>query len=206
LERRKKRVVVGTFTHANIQLMPRLSLSHFLAVLVSIAWSGIACGQSTEASPKTTPAKTATTELETVIAAARERAKLLHEVYSTTLDVIHHHYFRREGAVLPARAMEDVFEEMAKTTGADACWISVNTKPMSINHEPTSSFEKTAAAELSTGKAEYERVGKRVYQRAAPIPLGTNCVGCHTKMFDNPPKTPRFAALVISIPISAAKK
>jgi hypothetical protein len=27
-------------------------------------------------------------------------------------------------------------------------------------------------------------------------------VGCHTKFFTEPPKTPRFAGLVISIPVT----
>jgi hypothetical protein len=144
--------------------------------------------------------------LETEVAAARERAKLLHDVYSTTLDVMHHHYFRRDGPVLPARAMEDVFEEMAGRSGISANWISVNTKAMSVSHEPRTSFEKKAAAEISAGKKEYEFVGKGVYRRAAVIPLRSGCVGCHTDMFKEAPKSPRFAGLVISIPLKVADR
>lgn len=140
------------------------------------------------------------------VMAARERAKLLHDVYASTLDVIHHRYFRRDGPVLPAKAMEDIFEEMSGKTGTMANWIAVNTKAMSINHEPTTAFEKRAAAEISAGKESIERVTKRVYQRATVIPLKSNCVGCHTKMFSEEPKTPRFAGLVISIPLIAEKK
>lgn len=141
-----------------------------------------------------------------VVAAARERAKLLHEVYTATLDVIHHRYFRRDHPVLPAKAMEDIFEEMAGRSGTMANWISVNTKAMSINHEPTTAFEKQAAAEISAGKESIERVTKRVYQRATVIPLKASCVGCHTKMFSEEPKTPRYAGLVISIPLVTEKK
>jgi cytochrome c553 len=151
-------------------------------------------------------AATSTAELETAIAGARERAKLLHSVYSTTLDVMHHRYFRRDAPILPARAMEDVFEEMALLSGTMANWISVNTKAMSINHEPRTEFEKKAAAELSSGKESYELVGKGMYRRATAIPLQNSCVGCHTKMFAEAPKTPRFAGLVISIPLKAEKK
>ena len=140
------------------------------------------------------------------IAAARERAKLLHEVYTATLDVMHHRYFRRDGSVLPARAMEDVFQQMAGKSGTMANWIAVNTKAMSIQHEPSTAFEKQAAAEISAGKESVERVTKRVYQRATVIPLTANCVGCHTRMFAEEPKTPRFAGLVISIPLGADKK
>lgn len=151
------------------------------------------------------PAPPVSSGAETV-ASARERAKLLHDVYATTLEVIHRHYFRRDGPVLPARAMDDIFEEMARMSGGYANWIAVNTKAMSIDHEPTTEFEKRAAAELSEGKPEVELVTKSVYRRATPILLGTSCVGCHTKMFSEPPKTPRYAGLVISIPLKQAKK
>src|SRR4051812_13927584 len=43
------------------------------------------------------------------VAEARARAKLMHDIYAATLDVMHHHFFRRERSVLPARALEDVF-------------------------------------------------------------------------------------------------
>lgn len=140
------------------------------------------------------------------IEAARERARLLHDVYATTLDVMHEHYFRRDGPVLPARAMEDVFSEMSRLSGIYANWISVNTQPMSIQHEPKTAFEKQAASELSAGKKEFEHVGKGIYRRAAPIPLRSSCVSCHTKMFSEAPKTPRFAGLVISIPLQSLEK
>ncbi len=153
-------------------------------------------------SPASSPAPPS---LQASVAAARERAKMLHDLYATTLEVMHRHYFRQDGSVLPARAMEDVFAEMAGMSGIYANWISVNTKPMSINHEPTTDFEKKAAVELAAGKPDYEYIGKAVYRRATPIPLGSNCVGCHTKMFSALPKTPRFAGLVISIPLKTAK-
>jgi len=144
-------------------------------------------------------------QLEAAVSLARERAKLLHDVYAMTLDAIHHHYFRREGTVVPARAMERIFEEMASTSQTMANWISVNTKAMSIDHEPRTQFEKTAAAELSAGKKEYELIGKHFYRRAAPIPLGTNCIGCHAGMFSAPTKSPSCAGLVISIPLTVKK-
>jgi len=140
------------------------------------------------------------------VAVARERAKLLHDIYSTTLDVIHRHYFRPERAVLPARAMEDVFDDMAQVSGDKAQWISVNTKAMSNQHTPKTPFEKKAAAELSAGKEEYEVVENGVYQRAGVIPLRGICVNCHDKHFSGPSKSPRLAGLVISIPLKVAKK
>jgi hypothetical protein len=135
------------------------------------------------------------------VSEARDRAKLLHEVYQSTLDAVHHHYFRSDRPVLPARAMEDVFADVDKRTGVKARWIAVNTQAMSVHHEPDTAFEKRAAAELAGGKSEYEQVEKGVYRRAGVIPLGAGCVGCHTRMSGAPVKSPRFAGLVISIPV-----
>jgi len=136
------------------------------------------------------------------VAVARDRAELMHDIYGATLDAVHHHYFRRERAVLPARALEDVFAEIDRRSNIQTRWIAVNTPAMSINHEPETAFEKTAAAELAAGKTEYARVEGGYYRRAGVIPLGTGCVGCHTKASPTVDKTPRFAGLVISIPVT----
>ena len=147
------------------------------------------------------PAEKADDEPRVSVAVARDRAKLMHDIYSATLDAMHHRYFRREGAVLPARAMEDVFKEIDRKTKIKARWIAVNTPAMSLNHEPEGAFEKTAATELAAGKAEFERTEKGYYLRASPIPLGAGCVGCHTRFGATDEKKPRFAGLVIAIPV-----
>ncbi len=138
------------------------------------------------------------------VAVARERAKLMHDIYEATLDVMHRHYFRADRSVLPARAMEDVFAEMAKQSSTQTRWISVNTKAMSIHHEPESEFEKQAAKEITAGKEEFELVGKGYYQRVGRIPLGSGCVGCHSQQFSSASTSParKFAGLVIRIPVN----
>lgn len=135
------------------------------------------------------------------VAVARDRAILMHELYESTLHAMHRHYFRSERATLPARAMEDIFDEMDSRTKADARWISVNTRAMSINHEPGTDIEKQAANEIAAGKDHFEVVQDGYYHRATPIPLGAGCVGCHNGLLAPVPKTPRFAGLVISIPV-----
>lgn len=136
-------------------------------------------------------------------AVARDRAKLLHQVYSSSLEAMHERYFHGERAIVPARTLEDVFAEVARATKVKARWISVNTKPMSITHEPKSEFEKQAAAEIGKGVAHVERVENGEYFRAAPIALGGGCIQCHTGFFSGEPKSPRYAALVIRIPLDA---
>jgi hypothetical protein len=132
---------------------------------------------------------------------ARERAKLMHKIYTATLDTMHRHYFRRDRSVLPARAMEDVFARMAEESNIEARWIAVNTRAMSVDHEPKSPFDKQAAEKIASGSGEFERVEGGFYHRAGAIPLGSGCVGCHAGFGASADKSPRFAGLVISIPL-----
>ena len=136
------------------------------------------------------------------VAAARQRAKLLHEVYAATLDVMHERYFRGERAIVPARALEDVFAEMERQQGIKARWIAVNTRAMSITHEPQTEFEKLAAKAIADGRGELDETDDAYYRRAAAIPLGSGCISCHAGFFKQPPQKPLFAGLVISIPVS----
>jgi hypothetical protein len=132
---------------------------------------------------------------------AQDRAKLLHNVYSSTLDVMHHHYFREDRSAIPARVMVDIFAELEEKESIKAGWISVNAKPMSIDHKPADEFEKQAAKVLATGKEEYELIENGVYRRAGAISLmNRGCLGCHLG-FGVSAKKDRFAGLVITIPI-----
>ena len=170
-----------------------------LAAVLSIDSTVAATDQPSEgkkaAAPPGEDGKVAT------VTEARERAKLMHNIYAATLESMHHHFFKRERSVLPARALEDVFAEMEKQSSIKAGWISVNTKAMSVHHEPKNDFEKQAARAIAAGKGEYELVENGVYHRAAAIPLGAGCVSCHTGFFSKTPQTQRFAGLVISVPI-----
>ena len=137
------------------------------------------------------------------IAVARDRAKVMHDIYTTTLDVMHDRYFHADRAVIPARAMEDVFSAMADQTGSKANWISVNLKAMSINHEPQTDFEKRAARDIVAGETEIEVIEDGFYRRASAVPMTGGCLSCHAGFFNQPSKVPKFTGLVISIPIVA---
>lgn len=135
------------------------------------------------------------------IALARDRAKLMHDIYSATLDVMHERYFHGDRAMVPARAMEDIFSQIEQKSNTQARWISVNLKAMSVDHEPNSVFEKQAARELARGKTEVESIADGYYRRAGAIPLTSGCISCHGGFFKAPSKKPKFAGLVISIPV-----
>jgi hypothetical protein len=173
------------------------------AGLLSIALAWCAELEGDEAKPpKSEPDEQAEEDERVSVAVARDRAKLLHQVYASTLRVMHQRYFHGDNAAVPARAMEDVFSEIAWRSKVEAKWISANLQPMGVNHEPRSEFEKQAAKEISAGKEEFETVEKGNYRRAGSIPLSSGCIKCHAGFLGTAPKTPRYAGLVISVPIT----
>lgn len=132
---------------------------------------------------------------------ARDRAKVMHNIYAATLEVLHERYFHSPRAMVPARAMQDVFSTIEQESNVEARWIAVNMKPMSIDHAPESEFEKKAAKEIAAGKSYFEAVEEGYYRRAGAIPLSNGCIGCHGGFLQQPSKKPKFAGLVISVPI-----
>jgi hypothetical protein len=136
---------------------------------------------------------------------ARDRAELLHEVYVSTLDVVHRYYFDANRAVLPARSMEDVFAEVKSQSRVEARWISVNTPAMSVHHEPKTEFEKRAAEAIAGGKSFVEQIDQGYYLRAGAVPLRSGCVNCHMGFSRSAGEKARFAGLVIRIPIEEKK-
>lgn len=132
---------------------------------------------------------------------ARDRAKVMHDVYEATLEVMHHRYFHGNRATVPARAMQDIFSTIERQSKVKARWISVNMKPMSIDHEPETKFEKAAAKAIAKGKSHVDVVENGYYRRAGAIPLSLGCVGCHGGLSSGASTTPKFAGLVISVPV-----
>jgi len=134
---------------------------------------------------------------------ARDRARLMHDLYSSTLDAMHHRYFHGDRAMVPARAMEDVFKEMQRRDHSQSRWISASFSPMSIDHEPKSDFEKLAAEKIAKGEELVESVDEGYYRRAGSISLNRGCISCHSGVFASTSSDAKFAGLVISIPVDA---
>ena len=180
-----------------------------IVLWMTVIMSASAFDEATKSSPAAdtaSKAESATAEKKVAsapLAVARDRAKLMHSIYSTTLGVMHDRYFHADRSIVPARAMEDVFSEIEQETGSKANWISVNLKAMSINHEPATDFEKRAAKEIATGESEVETTEDGYYRRATAIPMTGGCISCHAGVFNQSAKSRKFAALVISIPVEA---
>lgn len=155
-----------------------------------------------EPAPAPSEKQTSATEVKSPdpAALARDKARLMHQIYSSTLEVMHDRFFHNDRATVPARALEDVFADLKRQTKIQSNWIGVNAKILSINHDPKDDFEKFAAKALGKGEASVERVEGNLYRRAEAIPLSSGCLTCHGTL-GLAPKTPRVAGLVISIPL-----
>ena len=132
---------------------------------------------------------------------ARDRGKLMHDVYTSTLNMLHHRYFRADKAIIPAQAMEDVFDDIRQSSEIEARWISVNLPAMGVDHEPETDFEKQAAKQIAGGEESVEIVADGYYRRVGAISLDGGCISCHGGFFRTQSTTAKYAALVISIPV-----
>ena len=135
------------------------------------------------------------------VEAARQRGRMMHAIYASTLDVMHHRYFHGGRSIVPARAMEDIFDDIKDRMSIQARWIAVNLKPMSIHHKPETEFEKRAADKIAGGESEVETIEDGFYRRVGAIAMEGGCISCHDGVFKKKDKQPKFAGLVISIPI-----
>jgi hypothetical protein len=193
---------------AHRSFIARMTIAAVGIALLSAVFSSVQYGGETPVESGTAKKKGPVIEEKdrVPVEVARDRAKLMHDIYTATLDVMHHRYFHREKSVVPARAMEDVFDEIKLSSKSEARWIAVNLRAMSIDHEPETDFEKQAVREIVAGKSDVEIIEAGYYRRATVIPLHDGCISCHEGTFRQPTKNPKFAGLVISIPVTEEAK
>ncbi len=194
------------------RILPGSSLSlGALAVLLltSVLWGdpqdSKPASKTADSEPQAADAEVGKPEGERpTIAEARRQAKLLHEVYVTTLHTVHRTYFDEDSRdTIPARAMENVFRDVDRETGGRTRWIAVNTPAMNIDHKPEPGFEKDAARQLAKGDREFEKIEDGVYRRAGAVSLFAGCTKCHLSGIRPQQNVRSVAGLVISIPVKA---
>jgi hypothetical protein len=98
----------------------------------------------------------------------------------------------------------DVFRGVERETHVQARWISASFAPMSLGHEPRTDFEKEAARKIAKREKKVETIEEGYYRRAGSISLHGGCVSCHGGAFANQSTSPKFAGLIISIPVEAS--
>lgn len=133
---------------------------------------------------------------------ARRQAEILHDTLHSTLQHVHHRFYREdEGLRLPAAVMKDVFADVAKDQGIQLRWLAVEGQAMNTDHKPQNEFERAAVKALAAGKPVHEETSQRIYRRAGPITLGNHCLKCHVP--DRKSTEDRTAGLIIAIPVLA---
>lgn len=131
---------------------------------------------------------------------ARRQAEILHETIHSTLQLVHHQYYREdEGLPLPAAVLSHVFGELETEKGIRLRWLAVDGQAMNSDHKPQDAFETAAVKALKSGKRQFEQTEAGVYRHAGPITLSNHCLKCHVP--DRTSLHDRTAGLIISIPI-----
>lgn len=130
---------------------------------------------------------------------ARGRARLLHEAFHGTLQIMHRDFFDPDDRHrIPSASLEDVFDELARAWGVTLTWLGVNAETLDVDHEPQDDFEKKAVAALASGKEEFEAVEGDLYRRVGVIVLHNRCLKCHVP--DRTSLEDRVAGLAITMP------
>lgn len=122
---------------------------------------------------------------------ARRLAKVLHSTIHSTLRVVHDRYYREDEALpIPAAAMGEIFEDIARIEHVKLRWLAVDGQAMNTDHVAKDSFETEAEKALKARKLFHEEATERTYRRAAPVTLSNHCLKC-TCRIEKAPKTGR---------------
>ena len=131
---------------------------------------------------------------------ARRQAEVLHATMHSTLQLVHHRYYREdEGMPIPAAILKEVFDELEKEQHVKLRWLAVEGQAMNSDHKPQGSFENAAVKALQAGKRNFELAENGVYRRVGSITLTNHCLKCHVP--DRKSTANRTAGLIIAIPI-----
>lgn len=135
-----------------------------------------------------------------VVQQARRQAEILHDTLHSTLQVVHHRYYREdEGLLLPAAALREIFADVEKRQKIELHWLAVEGEVMNTDHRARDEFEQAAVTALKADRPYHEEVTDKAYRRAGPITLKNECLKCHVP--DRKSTEDRTAGLVITIPL-----
>ena len=173
-------------------------LSALCAILLLIAMLGLS---RAEPEPSADVADKPSVRRVTV-SEARRQAEVLHTTVHSTLQLVHHTYFREdEGLPLPAAVMREMFAELESEEQVKLRWLAVEGQAMNTDHLPQTDFEQAAFEALKSGKKSLEQIEDGTYRRAAAITLANQCLKCHVP--DRKSTEPRTAGLIVAIPVAS---
>ena len=81
---------------------------------------------------------------------------------------------------LPARALKDVFADLASSQNVQVHWLVVNATAMNVDHNPQDDVcEDRRWKRCPSGKSTFEACEENVYRYAGAITLSSDCLKCH---------------------------
>lgn len=175
-------------------------MTKFRCAALAIAFSLVSLTFATGEEPSDGSAKKSEVVDRPSLAEARRRAETLHTAMHSTLQIVHHQFYREdEGLPIPAATLKDVFAALEEEHHVKLRWLTVEGQAMNSDHKPRDAFEHEAVTALKSGKQAFERAENGVYRRAGSITLLNDCLKCH---LPNRTSTKnRTAGLIIAIPI-----
>jgi len=181
-----------------------MNYSRFAAMLFVALTAGLVCllANSRAEEPVAEPAKPEHTPVS--VDEARRQAELLHAAMHTTVQLVHHRYYREdEGLPIPAAVVDEIFTEIEEDQPVELSWLVVEGQAMNTDHKAKTDFELAAVDALKAGKLSHEEVVEGTYRRAGPITLTNHCLKCHVP--DRKSTENRTAGLIISIPVKTGE-
>lgn len=135
------------------------------------------------------------------VESARRQAEVLHTAIHSTLQVVHHRYYREdEGLPIVAATLREVFADLESEENVTLRWLAVEGQVMNTEHRAQNQFELDAVEALKAGDLAYEQVEGGFYRRAGAITLTNVCLKCHVP--DRTTTEDRTAGLIIAIPVT----
>ncbi len=96
---------------------------------------------------------------------ARRQAEILHDTLHSTLQVVHHRYYREdEGLLLPAAALREIFADVEKRQKIELHWLAVEGEVMNTDHRARDEFEQAAVTALKADRPFHEEVTEKAYR------------------------------------------
>ena len=135
----------------------------------------------------------------------RKQVRMLDDLYKTAVVLITEHCVKKEDDVAAGTAARLLFAAMKEKGWHEARLLDATGEPYEEKNLPADEFEKSAIAQLKTGKtfvdAVIEKDGKPYLRAATPIPVVLEkCIMCHAH-YKNVEKGQIIGAVAYIVPI-----
>lgn len=143
--------------------------------------AGVLVAGLTPAAGAPAPPATKSAPLPT-LAAARERVRMMDDIYVTAVLVTHKMYVRDPGTPAAVTWAKQVFHGLQGKGWPEARILSGVDRPLNPENDPSDPFERDAVAAFRAGKPSFERVEGGVLRYATALHVvDASCITCHVR-------------------------